>query len=131
MTAYRQNHLPAVRSGLASTGSGGETADEGSDGEFEAGAVVGTRRDAGGLGPASRLWQCWYWYCVLSHLAACFARVVTERTVASPLVMPHLDRPGRCGQYSSAMTSSGGHFAAMEEPDLLVADVRQSFRQLR
>ena len=25
----------------------------------------------------------------------------------------------------------GGHFAAMEEPDLLVADVRQFFRQLR
>jgi pimeloyl-ACP methyl ester carboxylesterase len=25
----------------------------------------------------------------------------------------------------------GGHFAAMEEPDLLVADVRAFFRQLR
>jgi pimeloyl-ACP methyl ester carboxylesterase len=25
----------------------------------------------------------------------------------------------------------GGHFAAMEEPDLLVADVRQFFRRLR
>jgi pimeloyl-ACP methyl ester carboxylesterase len=25
----------------------------------------------------------------------------------------------------------GGHFAAMEEPDLLVADVRQFFSQLR
>jgi hypothetical protein len=41
-------------------------------------------------------------------------------------------RYGEMGQHRALVgIRQGGHFAALEAPDLLVADVRQFFRKLR
>jgi pimeloyl-ACP methyl ester carboxylesterase len=62
---------------------------------------------------------------------------VVEAPTAVPLFPRELTRPSRrwLKRYynlrrSTAMPA-GGHFAAMEEPEALVADIRAFFRELR
>ena len=47
----------------------------------------------------------------------------------SPVVRRIMDPEGKIEHWSEF--ASGGHFAAMEEPELLVADIRAFFRELR
>jgi microsomal epoxide hydrolase len=53
---------------------------------------------------------------------------VFPREIA-PAIRRFAERSNNIVQWSDF--DRGGHFAAMEEPDLLVADVRQLFRELR
>jgi hypothetical protein len=67
-----------------------------------------------------------------SGLQACYGKSLGDRTfvfAADNMLRYVLNRDGRIAHWSEF--ERGGHFPAMEAPDLLVTDVREFFRDLR